>query len=129
MTEIEDISRNRPPAGEQRPAVAREEGALALEISEAPKPGIIVAPFLFLIAVYQKAVSPVWHAALGPAAGCRFHPSCSHYAAEALRTHGLLRGVVLAAWRLLRCTPLSAGGLDPVPPRASPQRPHCERIA
>lgn len=90
---------------------------------------LLVAPFLFLIAVYQRAVSPVLHAVAGPACGCRFYPSCSHYAAEALRTHGLLRGLALAAWRLLRCTPLSEGGLDPVPPPAAPRRPRCERVA
>jgi uncharacterized protein len=48
---------------------------------------------------------------------CRFHPSCSAYAAEAIRTHGALRGSALAAWRVLRCSPLTAGGPDPVPPR------------
>lgn len=90
----------------------------------------LTAPFLFLIAVYQRAISPVLHAAAGPAFGCRFHPTCSHYAADALRAHGLLRGLALAAWRLLRCTPLSAGGHDPVPPpRPAPRRPRCERVA
>ncbi|HEX2025024.1 MAG TPA: membrane protein insertion efficiency factor YidD [Actinomycetota bacterium] len=46
---------------------------------------------------------------------CRFHPSCSAYALEAVRTHGALRGSALAVWRVLRCSPLTAGGLDPVP--------------
>jgi uncharacterized protein len=51
---------------------------------------------------------------------CRFHPSCSAYALEAIRTHGALRGSALAGWRVLRCSPLTAGGLDPVPaPRRS----------
>ena len=45
---------------------------------------------------------------------CRFEPTCSHYAADAVRQYGILRGTVLAAWRVLRCHPLSAGGLDPV---------------
>ncbi len=48
---------------------------------------------------------------------CRFHPSCSAYALEAVRAHGAIRGGGLALWRLLRCSPLTAGGLDPVPPR------------
>jgi uncharacterized protein len=48
---------------------------------------------------------------------CRFHPSCSAYALEAIRTHGALRGSALAVWRVLRCSPLTAGGLDPVPAR------------
>ena len=46
---------------------------------------------------------------------CRFHPSCSDYAVEALANHGALRGGALAAWRILRCNPWSAAGEDPVP--------------
>lgn len=50
---------------------------------------------------------------------CRFYPSCSNYAAEAIARHGALRGVALATWRLARCGPFTAGGVDhvPVPPR------------
>jgi uncharacterized protein len=47
---------------------------------------------------------------------CRFHPTCSAYAVEAIRVHGALKGSALAVWRVARCSPLSAGGLDPVPP-------------
>lgn len=65
------------------------------------------------LGLYQRAVGPM----LG--ARCRFHPSCSVYAAEAVRTHGALRGSLLAAWRVARCSPLSAGGPDPVPRRAA----------
>ncbi|HUR27160.1 MAG TPA: membrane protein insertion efficiency factor YidD [Planctomycetota bacterium] len=46
---------------------------------------------------------------------CRFHPTCSAYALEALELHGLWRGLALSAWRLLRCQPLCKGGFDPVP--------------
>ena len=63
----------------------------------------------FLIRAYQWTLSPL----LGPA--CRFHPSCSQYALEALLRFGVLRGCVLAAKRLARCHPWHPGGFDPVP--------------
>lgn len=50
---------------------------------------------------------------------CRFHPSCSDYALEALKTHGALRGTAMAGARILRCNPWHPGGHDPVPPRTS----------
>lgn len=91
--------------------------------------GLPARLLLGLIRVYQKAISPVLPVVFGPYCGCRFHPSCSHYAAGAIRTHGALRGSALAAWRLLKCTPLHPGGLDPVPPRrTSASRPVCERV-
>jgi uncharacterized protein len=80
---------------------------------------------LALIRFYQRTVSPVLPALFGPACGCRFSPTCSHYAAEAVRTHGMLAGSWLAARRLLKCTPLHAGGVDPVPPRFAPR---CTRV-
>jgi uncharacterized protein len=61
---------------------------------------------LALIGVYQRWISP------GLAARCRYHPTCSHYAVEAIRELGALRGTIVAGWRLLRCNPLSAGGID-----------------
>ena len=59
-----------------------------------------------------------WRHTLGvltPAGTCKYHPSCSQYAIDAFRQHGLLRGAVLAGWRLLRCNPWSHGGVDHVP--------------
>ena len=50
---------------------------------------------------------------------CRFHPTCSDYAVQALAVHGAWKGCWLALWRLLRCHPFSAGGYDPVPPLAN----------
>jgi len=47
---------------------------------------------------------------------CRFAPTCSHYAEQAIRTHGAIKGSALATWRVLRCNPYGKGGLDPVPP-------------
>jgi uncharacterized protein len=64
---------------------------------------------LAIIWIYQKCVSPL----LPPA--CRFHPTCSAYAAEAVRRHGVVRGGGLAVRRLARCHPLCEGGIDPVP--------------
>lgn len=71
--------------------------------------------FLFLIRVYRAAISPVLFHFLGPR--CRFQPSCSAYAEEALRQHGFVRGAALALWRLGRCHPFAHGGIDPVPER------------
>jgi putative membrane protein insertion efficiency factor len=48
---------------------------------------------------------------------CRFHPSCSHFAEDAILEHGAIRGVVMSTWRVLRCNPFGKGGVDPVPPR------------
>jgi putative membrane protein insertion efficiency factor len=63
---------------------------------------------LLPIRLYQRLISP----ALG--ARCKYYPSCSEYAAQAIQRFGILRGLVLAAWRLLRCNPWSRGGFDPV---------------
>lgn len=55
---------------------------------------------------------------------CRFHPSCSAYAVDAVRGRGVVMGPALAAWRVLRCNPWAAGGLDPVPVSGWPHRAH-----
>jgi putative membrane protein insertion efficiency factor len=60
------------------------------------------------IRLYQRFISPL----IAPR--CRYYPSCSTYAVDAIRGYGILRGLVLAGWRLLRCNPLSRGGIDPV---------------
>jgi putative membrane protein insertion efficiency factor len=62
-----------------------------------------------LIRLYQLLLSPFW------GAQCRFHPSCSCYAMEALDKHGAIKGTSLAIYRILRCNPWASGGLDPVP--------------
>lgn len=67
-----------------------------------------------LIRLYQWTLSPL----IGPA--CRFHPTCSQYALEAIRLHGAFRGGVLALKRLSRCHPWHPGGVDPVPHRQFP---------
>ena len=82
---------------------------------------------LGLVWVYQHTLSPAIPAVFGQACACRFHPTCSHYAAEAVRTHGAVRGIWLSARRLLRCTPLHPGGIDPVPAPRRAHRPVCMR--
>ena len=66
-------------------------------------------PVLALIRFYQRWISPL----LPPS--CRFYPSCSHYAHDAIEKYGLLKGGGLAIWRLLRCNPYNKGGFDYVP--------------
>ena len=66
---------------------------------------------LALIGAYSRRISP--HLPRR----CRYEPTCSAYAAQAIRRFGAARGTVLAAWRLLRCNPFSNGGFDPVPER------------
>lgn len=63
------------------------------------------------IVAYQRYISPV----LGPR--CRYAPSCSTYALQAIRVHGPIKGLILGTWRLLRCNPWSHGGVDHVPER------------
>lgn len=68
---------------------------------------------LALLAFYRRWLSPALHA-VSPGS-CKFIPSCSEYAVQAIAIHGPLRGCGLAGWRLLRCHPFTAGGFDPVP--------------
>jgi len=89
---------------------------------------------LGLLWLYRRTLSPVLPVVFGPASGCRFYPSCSQYAAEAVRTHGAVAGAWLAVRRLLKCHPLHPGGFDPVPPSLRlgrtkpPPRPVARRV-
>ena len=65
--------------------------------------GLAIAP----IRLYQLTISR-----LLPANTCKYHPSCSEYAVLAIRKHGVLKGIAMASWRLLRCNPWSMGGVD-----------------
>lgn len=65
---------------------------------------VVTAP----IRLYQRFISPALPAR------CKYHPTCSEYAVQAVRSYGILKGTVLAVWRVLRCNPWSRGGIDPV---------------
>jgi uncharacterized protein len=91
------------PAGEARRLTARGKSAAAWTL-------------LLLVRFYITFLSPFFGGA------CRFHPSCSNYAAEAIARHGAARGLSLALRRLLRCNPFTKGGFDPVPDEL-PRRP------
>jgi putative membrane protein insertion efficiency factor len=82
---------------------------------------VLRAPAYFGIALvwlYRLTIG-----ALVPAGQCKYHPSCSQYAIDALRAKGLVRGSLLAGWRLLRCNPWSRGGYDPAPAPAPAKPP------
>lgn len=85
-------------------AVARDLGSALVKLER-----LLAWPLILLVRAYKLFVSP----ALPPS--CKYHPSCSAYADEALCRHGLVRGSLLMTWRLCRCNPLSRGGYDPVP--------------
>jgi len=72
---------------------------------------ILTYPFLFIIKIYQTIISPITPAT------CRYQPTCSHYAKEALEVHGFFKGVKLAIKRIFSCHPWGGKGFDPVPPK------------
>lgn len=88
-----------PPAAHGREHATPQPGRLARLARN-----VALAP----IVVYQRLISPAIPRR------CKYEPTCSRYAVEAIREYGILRGAVLAAWRLLRCNPWSYGGYDPI---------------
>ena len=78
---------------------------------------VLRGAFLAPITVYRRVISPALPRR------CRYEPTCSAYAEQAIREYGILRGLVLAGWRLLRCNPFSHGGFDPVEAQRIFRRP------
>ena len=106
------------PTGKPLHASSRTGWALKAWSAPAPAepnvPGLgLMLLALGLLWLYHVALSPLLHALYGPA--CRFEPSCSRFAADAIREHGLGRGAVMTLKRLARCHPLGGHGYDPVP--------------
>lgn len=87
------------------------------------RPTVAASVLMAPIFTYQKYFSP-----LKAAPTCRFHPSCSSYALEALRVHGALRGSVLAVARIAKCQPFHPGGFDPVPPAAATRSQNLDQL-
>jgi putative membrane protein insertion efficiency factor len=73
-------------------------------------------PAIRFIRFYQKNISAY------TTPKCKYYPTCSHYAVEALETHGFVKGSLLSVWRILRCNPFSKGGYDPVPEKKKKKR-------
>jgi uncharacterized protein len=86
------------------------------EVAAPPVPGLPARAASGLVWLYQKTLSPAL-AVCHPTGGCRFAPTCSHYAREALQEHGLVAGALLTLRRLVKCGPWHPGGEDPVPAR------------
>jgi len=78
---------------------------------------LVIRALTLLIRAYQLTISPALTLLFGPTGGCRFTPTCSQYALEAVRRHGAVAGGWLATKRICRCHPWGEGGHDPVPPK------------
>jgi putative membrane protein insertion efficiency factor len=94
----------------KRPPSSREL-SISDRRADVTHPAVIAGALILLIRAYRLLLAPAFPSA------CRFAPSCSRYAAEALERHGAARGAVLAVRRVVRCHPWHAGGNDPVPAR------------
>ena len=77
---------------------------------------LLILPLILLIKVYQFFISPLLPGV------CRYRPTCSQYTIEALRTHGLVKGLYLGIKRILRCHPWGGSGYDPVPSKEKPHK-------
>ncbi|MHB1766640.1 MAG: membrane protein insertion efficiency factor YidD [Phycisphaerae bacterium] len=111
MQEVKGPSEQRPSAEVSKPVDDVRDTAAASRASRGIVSRVFALALLFFIRVYQVTLSPL----LG--GHCRYEPTCSIYAIEAIKEHGPWRGGWLALTRLLRCHPFVKGGYDPVPPR------------
>lgn len=84
---------------------------------------VLTAGIRLGIRFYQRFLNPLLKAAAGPAAGCRFSPTCSHYFLQAVEAHGPFRGSWLGICRIFRCHPWGGSGYDPVPPPQGTEKP------
>lgn len=89
------------------PEIPPEPSLRELKLTPA---NLLSLPVLALIRLYQMTISKAL-----PPNTCRFYPTCSHYGYQAIYKHGLIKGSLLAIWRVLRCNPFNPGGYDPVP--------------
>lgn len=72
-----------------------------------------------MLSLYKKYISPIYHllghSIFGNSFACRFTPTCSEYSRQAFQVHGIIRGLILSIYRVIRCQPFCKGGFDPVP--------------
>ena len=108
-------------------AASISKARAGLKIAAATLARLPALALLGAVRVYQRFISPAMPVITLGGCACRFTPTCSHYAAEAIATHGALVGTWLAFKRLAKCTPLHPGGFDPVPERRA--RPVCRSAA
>ena len=104
--EVESARRLPRACGASMSACAGDHAAHGSAVEDAPRPSLARRVAVMPIRAYQVAISPM----LGQR--CKYHPSCSAYAVQAIEELGVARGIVLGAWRLLRCNPWSKGGVD-----------------
>src|SRR6266571_662221 len=91
----------------------------AARIAERSRVNLVQYILVLALRVYRAAISPLLAGLFGPLGlGCRFNPTCSQYALEAVQRHGAIRGAALSLCRLCRCHPWGGCGDDPVPPRS-----------
>jgi putative membrane protein insertion efficiency factor len=87
---------------------SRQKGEIATLVTNTLR-GVFTIPIVCAIRLWQFLLSPLF------GSRCRFYPSCSSYVETAITRHGILRGGILSIWRIVRCQPLCAGGIDEVP--------------